>query len=131
MKTQLIRDLRLAASLWVAGLGFCMAAEAPAKEAQAAKPLPADERAGDRAPEKGKPAPVASAEARQFDRSANARIAEYQKLEAQLKTATEDKKKEILEKMLEQQKAMLAESRERANRQKEDMRRRLAPAGGK
>jgi hypothetical protein len=133
MTTQLIRDLRLAASLWVAGVGFCMAAEAPApapapQETKAARPLPTDARAGDRAAEKGKPTPLSSAEATQFDRLANERIAEYQKLETQLKTATEDQKKEIREKMLEQQKAMLAESRERAARQKEDMRKRLAPA---
>lgn len=137
MNIKLIRDLRLAASLWVAGLGFCVAAEAPAsapapQETKAARPLPADSRAGDRAPEKGKPTPATSTETTQFDRSASARIAEYQKLETQLKTATEEQKKEIREKMQEQQKAMLAESRERAARQKEDMRKRLlAPASNK
>lgn len=117
MKATYLQSLRLAALLWAVGAAVGMAAEAAAP--QPVVPVPADSRAGARAPEKGKPA--VSAEVQKI-------LKERAALEEQYKNATEAQKKEILQKMESQRQELLAAQRAMARQIKEDARKNLAPA---
>lgn len=127
MKPKLIRDFALAATLFVAGFGVSVSA------AEKAAPLPADERAAVRAPEKGKPGtkPAVSAEVQRFNERRQLLLAQREQLEQQLKTATEAQKKEIYAKIEAQRKEQLEMQRAMARQIREDARKRLndpAPA---
>ena len=117
MKLRLFKDCGLAVALFAAGFSL-HAAEAP-------KPLPADGRAGARAPEKAKATPLPADVqklAEQLNASRDKFIASQDALKAQLKNATDEKKKEILAQLEKERKDLLEQQRAIGKQIRDDMR---------
>lgn len=117
MKARLIKDCGLAVALFAAGFSL--------HAAEAAKPLPADSRAGARAPEKAKATPLPADMqklAEQLNVSRDKFIASQDALKAQLKNATDEKKKEILAQLEKERKDLLEQQRAIGKQIRDDMR---------
>lgn len=132
MKSPSLKIALLVATLAVAGQAF---------SAEGAKPLPADERAGSKAPEKGTPRVLDAANGVEKMREALAtRTQTYNteraKMLDQLKTANEEQRRAILAKMKEQEETLLESARELAKQARDDIKKQRAaaassPGGGR
>lgn len=113
MNAKLIKNCGLAATLFVAGFSWSAAEAAPSPAAPAKAAASVAAKSGADNLQKAKA---------QFEAGRDKFLSDRQKMLDQLKTATEEQKKVIIEKMEEQKKAMAEASRELAKQAREDAR---------